>query len=91
MEKLIGRVKHYYSHLSVAVLELDDGLQVGDAIHLRGHTTDLKQRVESLEIDKRQVLSVGPGAEVALKVGERVREGDAIYKVLPEGSGAGIA
>ncbi len=91
MEKLIGRVKHYYSHLGVAVLELDDGLQVSDAIHLRGHTTDLKQRVESLEIDKRQVLSVGPGAEVALKVGERVREGDAIYKVLPEGSGAGIA
>ncbi len=91
MEKQIGRVKHYYTHLGVAVLELDDGLQVGDDIHLRGHTTDLKQRVESLEIDKQKVQSVGPGAEVALKLIERVRVGDAVYKVLGEGGVGGMA
>ena len=91
MEKQIGRVKHYYSHLGVAVLQLDDGIQVGEAIHLRGHTTDFRQRVESLEINKQKVLSVGPGAEVALQLVERVRKGDAVYKVLAEGGGGGLA
>ncbi len=89
MEKQIGRIKHYYSHLGVAVLQLDDGVQVGDAIHLRGRTTDFRQRVESLEINKQKALSVGPGAEVALQLVERVREGDAVYKVLAEG-GVGV-
>ena len=91
MEKHIGRIKHYFSHLGVAVLQLDDGLQVGDAIHVRGHTSDVKQRVESLEIDKQKVLSVGPGAEVALKLVEPVRKGDVVYKVLAEGGAGGMA
>ena len=48
----IGVVTHYYSHLSVAILRLESGmLRVGDVIHIRGHTTDLSQRVESLEVN----------------------------------------
>jgi hypothetical protein len=51
LEERIGFVTHYYNHLSVAILRLDSGtLRVGDLIHIRGHTTDFSQRVESLEV-----------------------------------------
>lgn len=85
MEKLIGRVSHYFNRIGVAVLELSGGLMVGDVVHIQGHTTDFEQAVESMEIQHQQVQSVGPGAEVALHVIERVRKGDAVYKVFKEG------
>jgi hypothetical protein len=84
MRKMIGRVTHYYSHLGVAVLQLDGELKVGDLVHIDGHTTDYVQLVGSLEINHRKMQSVGPGAEVALQVAERVRKGDRIYLVPPE-------
>jgi hypothetical protein len=76
----IGRVTHYYSHLSVAALSLDEALTVGDRIHIRGHTTDLVQSVDSLEVEHEHVESAGPGADVALHVNDHVREHDAIYR-----------
>jgi putative protease len=85
MEKRIGRVTHYYTRIGVAVLELDDELKVGDMIHIYGHTTDFTQRVDSMEVEHQKVESVGPGADVALKVVDRVRRGDAVYKVIEEG------
>lgn len=81
MEKRIGQVTHFYTQLGVAVLALDEGLKIGEIIHIAGHTTDLIQRVESMEVDHHQVEAVGPGADVALAVSARVRPGDAIYKV----------
>ena len=48
-EERLGTIKHYYSHLGVAVIHLDRGqIQVGDAIHVKGHTSDFRQTVESL-------------------------------------------
>ncbi len=85
MEKRIGRVTHYYTRIGVAVLELEDELKLGDMIHIYGHTTDFTQRVDSMEIEHQKVESVGPGADVALKVVDRVRRGDAVYKVIEEG------
>jgi putative protease len=82
MEKRIGFVTHYYNNLGVAVLDLDDGLKVGDTIHLSGYTTDFVQEVRSLEVDHRRIQAAGAGADVALKVDQRVRAGDAVYKVL---------
>lgn len=82
MEKRIGFVTHYYNKLGVAVLDLEEGIKVGDTIHLSGHTTDFVQDVRSLEVDHRQLQAAGAGADVALKVDRRVREGDAVYKVL---------
>lgn len=84
MEIRIGQITHYYNRLGVAVLELSDELKVGDMVHIVGHTTDFSQRVESMEIEHRQVQSVGPAVEAALKVVERVRQGDIIYKVTEE-------
>jgi len=85
MEKRIGKVTHYYTRIGVAVLKLDDELKVGDMIHIYGHTTDFTQRGDSMEIEHQKVESVEPGADVALKVVDRVRRGDAVYKVIEEG------
>lgn len=84
MEKKIGKVTHYYSRIGVAVLNLSEGLQVGDEIHFQGHTTDFTQRVEHMEVNHHPLQSVGPGADVAVKVIARVREGDTVYRVIEE-------
>ena len=78
----IGVVTHYYGHLSVAILRLESGtLRVGDMIHIRGHTTDFSQRVESLEVDHAPATEVGPNDDFGLKVDGHVREHDVVYKV----------
>jgi hypothetical protein len=78
----IGVVTHYYSHLSVATLRLESGtLRVGDVIHIRGHTTDFSQRVESLEVNHAPATEVGPNDDFGLKVVGHVREHDVVYKV----------
>ena len=75
----IGRVTHYYSHLSVAAISLDAPLRGGDRVHIKGHTTDLVQPVESMEVDHKAVERAGPGDDVALKVADHVREHDKLY------------
>jgi hypothetical protein len=80
----IGVVTHYYSHLSVATLRLQSGtLRVGDVIHIRGHTTDFSQRVESLEVNHAPATEVGPNDDFGLKVVQHAREHDVVYKVRP--------
>ena len=81
MERRIGEITHYYNKIGVAVLDLRDELNVGDKIHVIGHTTDLVQTVDSMEIDREKVQTAGPGDDVALKVEERVREGDELFLV----------
>jgi len=84
MEVEVGKVTHYYNHINVAVLKLDADLKLGDMIHITGHTTDLTQRVASLEVDHHTVVWVKPGEDVALKVIEPVREHDIVYRVVEE-------
>ena len=76
-------VTHYYSHLSVATLRLEPGttLRVGGMIHIRGHTTDFSQRVESLEVNHAPATDVRPNDDFGLKVVEHAREHDVVYKV----------
>ena len=84
MEVEIGRVKHYYNHLHVAVLELSQGLKMGESIHIRGHTTDLRERITSMEVDHHMVVRVEAGADVAIKVIEPVHEHDVVLRVTEE-------
>lgn len=78
----IGVVTHYFSHLSVAVVKLEAAtLRVGDTIHIRGHTTDFEQRVDSLQVNHQFVQEVGPKDDFGLKVREHAREHDIVYKV----------
>lgn len=81
-EEPVGVVTHYYGHLSVAVVRLDTGtLRVGDTIRILGHTSDFRQKVESLQIERENVLEVGRRQEFGLKVKEHVREHDVVYRV----------
>ncbi|MEA3325767.1 MAG: translation elongation factor-like protein [Chloroflexota bacterium] len=84
MENQIGRIGHFYNRISVAVLLLTDKLNVGDKIHIIGHTTDFVQEVTSMEIEHKKVSSGSPEDQVALKVNEPVKKGDAIYKIIEE-------
>ena len=82
-EQRIGVVTHYYSHLSVVAMQLEAGarLRVGDVIHIRGHTTDFTQRVESLEVNQASVSEAGPNDDFGLKVIDHAREHDVVFKV----------
>jgi translation elongation factor EF-1alpha len=84
MEVEIGRVTHFYSHICVAVLRLNENLKLGDKIHILGHTTDFTQRVNSIEVEHHPVVWVKPGDDVAIKVTEPVREHDVVYRVVEE-------
>jgi translation elongation factor EF-1alpha len=75
-------VIHYYSHLSVAVVRLESGsLRVGDTIHVTGHTSDFRQRVESMQIEHQTVTEVSAGQEFGMRVTEHARDNDTVYKV----------
>ena len=81
-EEPVGVVTHYYNHLSVAVVHLDVGsLEVGDTVRIIGHTTDFRQKVDSLEVDHHSVAEVGRRKAFGMKVKEHVREHDVVYKV----------
>jgi translation elongation factor EF-1alpha len=84
MNLLVGRVTHYFSRIGVAILRLTGELKTGDKIMIMGHTTDLTQYVESLEVDHHKIQAGGPGMEIALQVPEPVRDGDKVYKVAEE-------
>ncbi|HLB13075.1 MAG TPA: translation elongation factor-like protein [Dehalococcoidia bacterium] len=81
MEREIGRVTHYFSHLNVAALDLSEPISLGDTIHFKGHTTDFTQTVEHLQIEHKDVQEAVPGDDVALQVREHVREHDRVYKL----------
>lgn len=77
----IGVVTHYFSHLAVAIVQLETGsLRAGDVVHIKGHTSDFTQRVESMEIDHVHVSEVRPGQSFGLRVREHAREHDIVYK-----------
>ncbi|RLG16898.1 translation elongation factor-like protein [Nanoarchaeota archaeon] len=77
----VGRVTHFFNKISVAVVELNGTLRVGDNIRIKGKNTDFEQTVESMEIEHKPVEEAGPGDSIGLKVKERVREGDIVYKL----------
>ncbi len=81
----IGRVSHYFGKVGVAAIEMHGELRVGDTIRIRGKTTDFSQTVESMEVEHQSVQLAAPRQIVGIKVRERVREHDLVYKEIPEG------
>ncbi|MCS7120582.1 MAG: translation elongation factor-like protein [Nitrososphaerota archaeon] len=80
--KEIGRVTHYFTKIGVAVVELTDTLSVGDKILIQGSTTNFEQTVSSMQIEHRNVTKAYAGQSIGLKVENRVREMDRVYKIL---------
>ena len=81
-ETKIGTVTHYYNHIHVAGVTITDSeLRKGDTIHVKGHTSDFEQKVESMEIDHEAVEVARPGDQIGLMVIEHAREHDTVYVV----------
>ena len=80
-EEEIGKVSDFFAHPVVAGIDLTGTLKVGDRIHIKGHTTDLEMTVNSMQINNVDVTEAKAGDAVGVKVTERVRHGDSIYKV----------
>lgn len=81
-EEAIGIVTHYYSHLGVAVVQVNKGsLRTGDTVHFKGHTTDFTQKVASMEYEHQHTDQAGAGQSVGLKVVDHAREHDIVYLV----------
>ena len=80
-EEKVGSVIKYFAKIGVAAIRLEGSLAVGDTIHIQGHTTDFAQEVGSMQIENQNVPNAGPGADVGIKVQDRVREHDTVYKV----------
>jgi len=81
-KKLVGRVTHYFPKIGVGVVELVDELKVGDVISIEGVTTNFQQVVESMQIEHQNVQVAKAGDAIGLKVKERVREKDQVFKLL---------
>ena len=80
MEKPVGKITHFFDKISVAVIDLSGELKVGDKIHVQGQTTDFEQNVDSMQLNKEAIESAKSG-EIAIKVPEKVRAGDQVFKV----------
>lgn len=78
----VGRITHFFSKISVAVIELKKPLKVGDTIAIKGPTTDFEQPVDSMQIEHKDVQKAEAGQSIGLKVVQRVRETDVVYKKL---------
>ncbi|TFG08691.1 translation elongation factor-like protein [Candidatus Thorarchaeota archaeon] len=78
-DKKIGEVTNYYSNISVCAIMLSDTLSEGDTVHFKGATTDFTQKVKSMELDRESIEEGKPGQEIAIKVKNRVREGDEVF------------
>ncbi|HID22993.1 MAG TPA: hypothetical protein EYP14_11415 [Planctomycetaceae bacterium] len=84
-EEEIGRVTHYFGKIGVAAIEITNGtLSVGDKIHIKGHTSDFTQTVDSMQRDNVPVPLATAGQTVGIKVVDHAREHDVVYKVTEE-------
>ena len=82
MLEKIGRVTHYFPHVNAAaVIILKNSLKVGEEIYIKGHTTDFKEKVDSMQLDHVPVQEGKKKQEIGLRVKSRVRIGDSVYKV----------
>ncbi len=80
-EEIIGTVSDFFAHPVVAGIELTAALKVGDKIHIKAHTTDLEMTVDSMQIDNALVTEAKAGDSIGVKVSDKVRSGDKVYKI----------
>jgi len=81
-EEEIGIVTDFFARPVVAGIQLTAKLKVSDKIHIKGHSTDMELVIDSMQIDRREVPEANPGDSIGVKVPDRVRKGDHVYKVV---------
>ncbi|OGC35729.1 hypothetical protein A2311_00650 [candidate division WOR-1 bacterium RIFOXYB2_FULL_48_7] len=78
-EKIVGKIEHFFDKLSVAIINVTAPFKVGDFLHIKGHTTDFYQKVESIQINHQNVAKVKKGDDVGIKSKDFVREHDWVF------------
>jgi hypothetical protein len=81
-EQPIGKITHFFSKISVAVVALTDSVKVGDTLHVKGAHADFEQKLDSMQIDHKSVSDAKPGQSIGLKTLEPVHEGDMVFKIV---------
>ena len=81
-KKMIGKISHFYPKISVAVVDLEDTLRVGDKILIERESGSLEQNVDSIQIEHENIREARKGQSIGLKVNERTREGAKVFKVI---------
>lgn len=79
-EKPIGEITHYYGGIGVAIVKFNREVEVGEELHFKGAHTDFTQTIDSMQYDHKDIKSAKKGQEVGIKVGEKVHEGDEVFK-----------
>ena len=77
----VGEVSHYFTNIGVAVVELTGKIKVGDSISVKGMTTNFEQKVESMQVEGENIEEANPGDDIGMKVADRVRKGDIVYRL----------
>lgn len=81
----VGIVTHYFTKIQVAAIKVTENqLEKGEEIHIKGHTTDFYQKVESMQKEHQEIETAFPGDEIGIKVKEHARQGDIVYKLVEE-------
>jgi len=80
-EKQVGKITHYFDHISVGVIELTGSLKIGDEIHIMGGERDFVQEVASMQVEHENIKKAKKGDAIGLKFAEKVKPGDKVYKV----------
>ena len=82
LEKPIGSISDFFAKPVVAGIEMTDSISIGDKIHITGHTTDIEMTIDSMQMNNANVQEAKAGDSVGIKVPDRVRRGDSVYKVI---------
>jgi len=83
-EQEIGVIQHYFDRISVAIISVTQGeLTVGDTIHIKGHTTDVNTKIESMQFEHNKIEKAGVGESTGVKVPAKVRIQDKVFKIAP--------
>lgn len=80
-EQEIGVITHYFGNASVAAIKLTKPLKVGETIHIKGHTTDFQTTISSMQVEHETVQEAKKGSSIGIKVSDKCREHDKVYKV----------
>ena len=82
-EAEIGTVTHYYGNINVAIVQLSDSLKIGDNIHIKGHTSDFTQEINSMQVEHKDISEAKAGDVIGTKVTQKVHPHDKVFKVTP--------
>ena len=80
-KKLVGKITHYFTKIGVAIIELENTLKTGDEISIEGVSTNFTQEIDSMQIEHKNVKEAKKGESIGLKVADKVREGDHVFKI----------